>query len=150
MILPLSCQCFVPIITRHGSPLWTYCTWLFQCYVPRDGIMQWLRILLQTALSKNSMKNTELGKLNSSIISHDAEDQIRTDVGFYKGSMVAIRHIDCDYMVLTKDNLMELKAVRNILQSLKQYAEDICTNNSIKKNWTNLSHATKHGDIVLL
>ena len=44
-------------------------------------------------------------------------NQIYTDVGFYKGNMVAIRKIECGPVILTRENLMELKVVRGTLST---------------------------------
>ena len=47
-------------------------------------------------------------------VASDVGNQVCTEVGFYKGNMVAIRKIDCGNIVLNRDKLMELKVVRDI------------------------------------
>ena len=84
-----------------------------------DVIMLLMGIHSQAALSMKSVRSTKSGKSTSSAVSGEAGDQGGTAVGFYKGNMVAIRNIECDSIALTRDNLMELKAVRNILHSPK-------------------------------
>ena len=77
-------------------------------------------------------------------------NQIYTDVGFYKGNMVAIRKIDCGPVILTRENLMELKVVRGMLGILrkmqfKQYHPDSpnMMNSMGTKPWSyDYQHAT--------
>ena len=59
-----------------------------------------------------SIRSAKSGQSNISAASDEPVNQIYTQVGFYKGNMVAMRKIDCGPVFLTRDNLMELKVVR--------------------------------------
>ena len=80
------------------------------------------------SLSTNSLSNIflQIGPSLKSLQSSGTADgsdgksmaQVFTKIGFYKGTKVAIRKVDRGPIILSRDNLLELKAVSSQITML--------------------------------